>query len=269
VSPGPVALVRDHSKMSLLRGTARGLNDLRVFSAAGELLSQFPLRRPDKVFKLAWTTEENVVVVFETAFVETYVRLWVWLWMCGCGSGSGSCSSGEIKSRVGVSVLVSVEGCRISSCSIHIVTGGWNVCVRGRGGHWDMAVSSHTYHGLVFQGAKCPLCTPVAATQTPPIHSLCTTRGKPPCALAAATHPLQPPQPLAYKAHPVQTQPPAGDIDTRPWTPAHALQLQHSDSCGPPPPLPLTPPPFPAPKHPTPAASPHGHTPGPLLQPRP
>ena len=100
--------------MSLLRGTARGLNDVRVFSSAGALvrvalegrrvdggsalsrctrfffhvsrvhvalsqppfatqLSQIPLRRQDKVFRLGWTSAEHLVVVYETAFVELYV----------------------------------------------------------------------------------------------------------------------------------------------------------------------------------------------------
>jgi hypothetical protein len=68
---GPVALVRDHSKMSLLRGSARGLNDVRVFTAAGGSVSQFPLRRPDKVSRLAWTPDEVLIVLYETAFVET------------------------------------------------------------------------------------------------------------------------------------------------------------------------------------------------------
>ncbi len=38
-------------------------------------ISQIPMRRQDKVFKMHWTTNESIVVVYETAFVELYVSL--------------------------------------------------------------------------------------------------------------------------------------------------------------------------------------------------
>lgn len=92
VCVGPIAIVRDPNKVVTLRGAASALNDVKIFTASGLpvysplylhrsvslcdicaclQLGHVAVNRSEKVKTLGWTESEILVVVYESANVET------------------------------------------------------------------------------------------------------------------------------------------------------------------------------------------------------
>ena len=67
---GPLALMRDTSKMSLV-STSTVRNTLSIYSSAGSLLTAIPWKK-GKVVEMGWTDKEKLVVVLDDGSVMLY-----------------------------------------------------------------------------------------------------------------------------------------------------------------------------------------------------
>jgi len=67
---GPLALMRDTSKMSLV-STSTVRNSLNIYSSAGSLLTAIPWKK-GKVVEMGWTDKEKLVVVLDDGSVMLY-----------------------------------------------------------------------------------------------------------------------------------------------------------------------------------------------------